>query len=168
MLSGFALSCSFRLLLAFNAGLFVMLSLSELREYTASCTLSLKSAECAVYRFIILNNDFCHLVIPPSVIGKGDKISLLSLYNKKVNVVNSYFAIKRHIYEKTFLCPLLNYNVDNFAGYADLLDYGLTLDERLDSVVCLCRGNSIILAHICGKVYGKLELSANLNGNFNS
>jgi len=42
------LSCSFRLLLTLYAGLFIVLSLTELCEYAASCALSLKSAKSAV------------------------------------------------------------------------------------------------------------------------
>ena len=66
-----SLTSSFGLLLTLYAGLFVMFSLTEFCEYTASCTLSLKSSECAVKRFIILDFNFCHLFPLPPLLAKG-------------------------------------------------------------------------------------------------
>lgn len=61
-----AFTSSFGLLFALYAGFFVMLSFTKLGEYTASCTLSFKSSQRTVKRFIVLDFNFCHIFpLPP-------------------------------------------------------------------------------------------------------
>ena len=64
------LSCCFRLLLALNAGLFIMLSLTKLSHKTGLLALTLKAAKCAIKSFIFFYSDFCHRISPPFAFGK--------------------------------------------------------------------------------------------------
>jgi len=60
-----ALASGFCLLLALYAGLLIALSLTEFSENTRSLTLSLKSAESAVQRFVFFYSYFCHIYPSP-------------------------------------------------------------------------------------------------------
>ena len=60
-----SLSCCFRLLLALYAGLFIVLSLTELCEYTGACTLLLEATKSVIKRFAFSELNFCHIYFPP-------------------------------------------------------------------------------------------------------
>ena len=60
-----SLSCSFRLLLTLYAGLFIVLSLTELCEYTGACTLLLEATKSVIKRFAFSELNFCHFYFPP-------------------------------------------------------------------------------------------------------
>ena len=60
-----SLSCCFRLLLALYAGLFIVLSLTELCEYTGACTLLLEATKSVIKRFAFSELNFCHFYFPP-------------------------------------------------------------------------------------------------------
>ena len=60
-----SLSCCFRLLLALYAGLFIVLSLTELCEYTGACTLLLEATKSVIKRFAFSELNFCHFIFPP-------------------------------------------------------------------------------------------------------
>ena len=64
-LSVFAFSCRFGLLLALDAGLFIMLALTQFCLNAASEVGSLKSAESAVDAFVLLDMDLGHLFFTP-------------------------------------------------------------------------------------------------------
>ena len=76
----FALSCCLGLLLALNAGLLVMLTLTHLTHDARLGYLSLKSAECVFKRFVFLDSDFCHFISLPSLSAKELYIYSLILY----------------------------------------------------------------------------------------
>ena len=63
-----SLSGGFGLLLSLNAGLLVVLSLSDFGENAGFRTLSFKSSQSTIQGFIFLDADFCHLVFPPSAL----------------------------------------------------------------------------------------------------
>ena len=65
-----ALSCSLRLLLALYAGLFIMLSLTELGKNARLYALSLKTTKRAIESFILFYSDFCHLYVPPLAVQR--------------------------------------------------------------------------------------------------
>ena len=56
----FTLACSFRLFLALDAGLFIVLSLADLLDNSVSGSLSLETLECALERFVLFNFDLTH------------------------------------------------------------------------------------------------------------
>ena len=64
-----ALASSFRLLLAFYAGLLVMLPLSDLSKNAGAGSHALKSPQRALQGFIIPNTYFRHRVFPPLAIA---------------------------------------------------------------------------------------------------
>ena len=76
----FALSCCLGLLLALNAGLLVMLTLTHLTHDARLGYLSLKSAECVFKRFVFLDSDFCHFISLPSLSAKELYINSFLLY----------------------------------------------------------------------------------------
>ena len=60
-----SLACSFGLLLALYAGLFVVLSLTKLGKDSRTSTLTLETTERAVKRLALFYFNFCHLFFPP-------------------------------------------------------------------------------------------------------
>ena len=57
-----SLASRFCLLLAFYAGLFVSLSLTQVADNAVSCTLTLKSSDCAVQRFVFTYFNCRHII----------------------------------------------------------------------------------------------------------
>ena len=64
------LSCSLSLLLALNAGLFVMLSLTKLGKNTGLYALSLETTKRVIESLVLFNSDFCHLYFPSPRLAK--------------------------------------------------------------------------------------------------
>ena len=60
-----ALSSCFSFLLALYAGLFIVLSLTELCEYTGARTLLLEATKSVIKRFAFSELNFCHFYFPP-------------------------------------------------------------------------------------------------------
>ena len=71
-----SLACSFGLLLALYAGLFVVLSLTKLGKDSRTSTLTLETTERAVKRLALFYFNFCHLFFPPLALkGSVSKFS---------------------------------------------------------------------------------------------
>ena len=60
-----SLACCFRLLLALNAGLLVVLTLAKIGQDIRPCALTLEATEGAVQGLAFLDSDFCHFFFPP-------------------------------------------------------------------------------------------------------
>lgn len=59
-----ALACGFGFLLALHAGLFIMLALADLCQYTGAGALPFETLQGAFQRLVFLDSNFRH-VIPP-------------------------------------------------------------------------------------------------------
>ena len=59
-----SLACCFRLLLALNAGLLVVLTLAKIGQDVRPCALTLEAAESTVQRLALFYLDFCHDFFP--------------------------------------------------------------------------------------------------------
>ena len=80
-----SLACSFGLLLALYAGLFVVLSLTKLGKDSRTSTLTLKTTERTVKRLAVFYFYFCHLFSLPSLLNRFSEQILtdtLTLYTK--------------------------------------------------------------------------------------
>ena len=60
-----SLACCFRLLLALNAGLLVVLTLAKIGQDIRPCALTLEATKGAVQGLAFLHSDFCHFFFPP-------------------------------------------------------------------------------------------------------
>ena len=85
------LTSSFRLLFTLYRRLFISFSLTNFGDNAASCTLLLKSSECAFKRFVILNTDFSHLSSLPSAVRQG----FVSLRYR--NIINHFHAFCQQV-----------------------------------------------------------------------
>ena len=59
-----SLACCFRLLLALNAGLLVVLTLAKIGQDVRPCALTLEATESTVQRLALFYLDFCHDFFP--------------------------------------------------------------------------------------------------------
>ena len=87
------LSSSLRLLLTLYAGLFVVLSLTELGKDATLLALSLESTKCAIESLVFLNSNFCHSIVTPFALQRDYtlKIFYLVIISQFPSFVKSFF-----------------------------------------------------------------------------